>query len=98
MAKKIKIDMETYMTMINAKEKYYEKSIDLYYQNKALIQEIEILKDLLNKEQDTQVIKYQGKIYRITSTAHFSDVGEADTLDINATYYGEVNEDGKSEV
>lgn len=98
MAKKIKVDMETYMEIINAKEKYYEKSVDLYYKNKQLTQEIEILKDALNKEQNTKVIKYQGKIYRITSTTHYSDVGEADTLQICATIYGEVNKDGKSEV
>lgn len=94
MAKKIKIDMETYMSILNTREKYYEKSVDLSYKNKQLVREVEILKDALNKEQDTQVIKYQGKIYRITSNTHYSEIGEPDTLQICATYYGEVDMDG----
>jgi hypothetical protein len=98
MAKKIKIDMEYYTNLIDTREKYYEKSIDLHYKNKELIRENEVLKDALNKEQDTQLIKYQGKIYRITSTTHYSDIGEADTLQICATDRGEVNMDGKSEM
>ena len=94
MAKKIKIDMETYMSILNTREKYYEQSVDLSYKNKQLVREVEILKDALNKEQDTQVIKYQGKIYRIANTTHYSGVGELDTLTICATYYGEVDMDG----
>ena len=48
------------------------------------------LKALFDKEGDTQVIKYNGKLYRIVSTSHFHDECEADTLDINAVCVSEV--------
>jgi hypothetical protein len=76
--------MTSYMNVLDNKIKLFEEN--------------QILKELLNKEQDTQVIKYQGKLYRITSNVHYSELGEADYLQICATSYGEVNEDGKSEV
>jgi ribosomal protein S17E len=86
--KELRDKVDTYMTSyMNASH----DKIKLWEENK-------VLKDALNKEQDTQIIKYQGKIYKITSTAHFSDINEPDTLDINATYCGEVNEDGKGEM
>lgn len=77
---------------------YHQQLWEMQQKNAKLIRENENIRMLLDKEQDTQLIKYQGKIYKITSTAHFSDIGEADTLDINATYCGEVNKDGKGEV
>ena len=52
-------------------------------ENAKLQNENGYLKALFDKEGDTQVIKYNGKLYRIVSTSHFHDVGEADTLDIN---------------
>ena len=87
--------MKTYMGIIKNMVEYYKKSVDLHYQNKELIRENAFLKDALNKEQDTQFIKYYGKIYKIITTAHFSDIGEADILDINAIYCDEVNENGE---
>ena len=48
------------------------------------------LKALFDKEADTQVIKYNGKLYRIVSTSHFRDECGADTLDINAVCVSEV--------
>lgn len=77
---------------------YHQQLWEMQQENVRLIRENESIRMLLDKEQDTQLIKYQGKIYKITSTAHFSDISEADTLDINATYCGEVNKDGKSKM
>ena len=59
-------------------------------ENKKLRNENGYLKALFDKEGDTQVIKYNGKLYRIVSTSHFHDVGEADTLDINSVCVSEV--------
>lgn len=70
----------------DALKKFYEavgKTIELQNENGSL-------KALFDKEGDTQVIKYNGKLYRIVSTSHFRDVGEADTLDINAVCVSEV--------
>ena len=58
--------------------------------NKKLQNENGYLKALFDKEGDTQVIKYNGKLYRIVGTSHCHDEGEADTLDINAVCVGEV--------
>ena len=77
---------------------YHQQLWEMQQENARLIRENESIRILLDKEQDTQLIKYQGKIYKITSTAHFSDINEPDTLDINATYCGEVNEDGESKM
>ena len=77
---------------------YHQQLWEMQQENARLIRENECIRILLDKESDTQMIKYQGKIYKITNTTHYSDIGEPDTLQICATYCGEVNEDGKSEV
>ena len=59
-------------------------------ENTHLVRENEQLRMLFEKEGDTQVIKYNGKLYRIVSTSHFHDEVEADTLDINAVVVSEV--------
>ena len=97
----VKMSREEYREIINEKnsdidyarqqasdymQKFYEavdKTIELQRENGYL-------KALFDKEGDTQVIKYNGKLYRIVSTSHFHDVGEADTLDINAVCVSEV--------
>lgn len=58
--------------------------------NKKLQNENGYLKALFDKEGDTQVIKYGDKLYRIVSTSHFHDEGEADALDVNAVLVSEV--------
>lgn len=90
--------LDEYAELRDKVDKYMKLYMDTDHERVKLVEENKILKDLFDKEQDTQVIKYQGKIYKITSTSHFSDVGEADTLDINAVCVGEVNKDGKSEM
>ena len=64
--------------------KYHEQLRIEQAENNHLVRENEQLRMLFDKEADTQVIKYNGKLYRIVSTSHFRNAGEADTLDINA--------------
>ena len=47
------------------------------------------LKALFDKEGDTQVIKYNGKLYRIVSTSNYKDEAE-ETLDFTAVPVSEV--------
>ena len=71
-------------------DKYQERYYEKIGENAVLQRENGYLKALFDKEGDTQVIKYNGKLYRIVSTSHFHDEGEADTLDINAVLASEV--------
>jgi hypothetical protein len=98
---KIVLDRETYDKLCELKDRKYDYYIERYEQyqdryckevdeNKKLQKENGYLKALFDKEGDTQVIKYNGKLYRIVSTSHFHDVGEADTIDINAVCVSEV--------
>ena len=88
---KIVLYRETWEELINFKRELicdYRKETE---ENKKLQRENGYLKALFDKEGDTEVIKYNGKLYRIVSTSHFHDTGEADTLDINAVCVGEVS-------
>ena len=98
---KVVLDRETYERLLTLRdsntshymeyyEKFQDKFIEAVDENKKLQNENGYLKALFEKEGDTQVIKYNGKLYRIISTSHFHDVGEADTLDINAVIVSEV--------
>lgn len=75
-------------------EELFDKYQDRYYEasceNRDLREENGYLKALFDKEGDTQVIKYNGKLYRIVSASHFHDEGETDTLDVNAALVSEV--------
>jgi hypothetical protein len=90
--------LDEYAELRDKVDKYMELYMNTDIERVKLVEENKIFKDLFDKEQDTQVIKYQGKIYKIISTAHFSDLGEEDTIDINAVCVEEVNKDGKSEM
>lgn len=98
----VKMSKEEYREIINDKNSdiHYawgkaDEYMKLYHDeaNKVceLAKENGYLKALFDKEGDTEVIKYNGKLYRIVSTSHFHDVAEADTLDINAVCVYEVN-------
>lgn len=97
----VKMSKEEYWKIINDKNSDIHHAWDKadeymkLYRDEAnkvceLAQENGYLKALFEKESDTQVIKYNGKLYRIVSTSHFHDVGEADTLDIHAVIVSEV--------
>ena len=60
-----------------------EENAELKLQNKHLY-------GLFDKEGDTQVIKYNGKLYKIVSTQHCKGDGE-ETLDISLVPVSEVH-------
>lgn len=97
----VKMGKEEYREIINEKNSTIRHALDkadeymkLYRDeaNKAceLAEKNGYLKALFDKDGDTQVIKYNGKLYRIVSTIHSRNAGEADTLDINAVCVSEV--------
>ena len=47
-------------------DKYQDRYFQTYEENKTLQREIGYLNALFDKEGDTQIIKYNGKLYRIT--------------------------------
>ena len=71
-------------------DKYQDRYHEQISENKKLQRENGYLKALFDKEGDTEVIKYNGKLYRIVSASHFRNAGEADTIDINAVCLSEV--------
>ena len=87
---KIVLDRETWDELCERKHELVNDYHNERTENKKLQNENGYLKALFDKEGDTQVIKYNGKLYRIVSTSHFHDEGEADTLDINAVCVSEV--------
>lgn len=82
---KIVLDREAWDELCEQKRNLVNDYRDERVENNKLQKENGYLKALFDKEDDTQVIKYNGKLYRIVSTSHFHDEVEADTLDINAT-------------
>jgi hypothetical protein len=64
--------------------------VDEVSRNKELQHENGYLKALFDKEGDTQVIKYNGKLYRITSTTNYVEAGAEETLDFTAVPVREV--------
>ena len=87
---KIVLDRETWDELCEQKRNLVNDYRDERVENNKLQNENGYLKALFDKEGDTQVIKYNGKLYRIVSTSHFHDAEEADTLDINAVCVNEV--------
>ena len=81
---KIVLDRETWGELCEQKRNLVDDYRHERNENKKLQNENGYLKALFDKEGDTEVIKYNGKLYRIVSTSHFHDEGEVDTLDINA--------------
>lgn len=58
--------------------------------NKELQKKVGYLEALFDKEADTDVIKYNGKLYRITSTTNYVEAGVEETLDFTAVPVSEV--------
>ena len=69
---------------------YHSQLRDEQMKNNLLVRENERLKMLFDKETDTQVIKYNGKLYRITSTTNYVEAGVEETLDFTAVPVREV--------
>ena len=65
-------------------EKYWiDQYMDSAKREYKLTEEIADLKTLLSKEEDTQAIKYNGKLYRVASTTYYKDEA-GESLDITA--------------
>lgn len=99
---KVILDRETYERLLTLRdsnssyymqyyEKYQDKFIEQVDENKKLQNENGYLKALFDKESDTQVVKYNGKLYRITSTTNYVEAGVEETLDFTAVPVREVN-------
>ena len=71
-------------------DKYQDRYFHTYEENKTLQREIGYLQALFDKEGDTQVIKYNGKLYRIASTTNYVEAGVEETLDFTAVPVREV--------
>lgn len=71
-------------------DKYQDRYFQTYEENKTLQKEIGYLQALFDKEGDTQIIKYNGKLYRIASVTYYNDHAE-ETLDFTAVPVREVN-------
>ena len=72
-------------------DKYQDRYFQTYKENKTLQREIGRLQALFDKEGDTQIIKYNGKLYRITSITNYVQAGVEVTLDFTAVPVREVN-------
>lgn len=73
---------------------YRTSQMQLFDTNIKFFEENKILKELFDKEDDTQVIKYNGKLWRIVSGTHSFNPGEPDTLTVDTVLVREVNMDG----
>ena len=88
---KIVLDRETWEELVSLKRELIYDYRNEREENKKLQNENGCLKALFDKEGDTQVIKYNGKLYRITSTTHCKTAGVEETLDLTAVPWREVN-------
>ena len=98
---KVVLDRETYERLLTLRDsnssyymEYYEKYQDKFVkqvdENKKFQNQNGYLKALFDKEGDTQVIKYNGRLYRIMSINHYQD-GTEETLDFTAVPVSEVS-------
>lgn len=98
---KVVLDRETYERLLTLRdsnssyymeyyEKYQDKFIKQVDENKKLQNENGYLKALFDKEGDTQVIKYNGKLYKMVSATNYIEPGAEETLDISLVLVREV--------
>jgi cell shape-determining protein MreC len=87
---KIVLDRETWDELCEHKRELLNDYRNEVVENKKLQNENGHLKALFDKEDDTQVIKYNGKLYRITSITNYVEAGVEETLDFTATPVREV--------
>lgn len=81
---------ECRLKMIDDKIHWQDQWAEVFSRNTQLEKQNACLKTLIDKENDTQVIKYNGKLYRITSTTNYVEAGVEETLDFTATPVREV--------
>ena len=76
--KKIIEDLTGQLSELNMR--YFNLCEDI----RSLERENAILKKMFEDAADTQVIKYNGKLFRITNTSHFAFEDSEDTLNVDA--------------
>lgn len=81
---------ECKLQMIDDRIRLQDQWAEVFSENVKLEKQNACLKTLIDKENDTQVIKYNGKLYRITSTTHCKQAGVEETLDFTAVLVSEV--------
>ena len=86
---KVVLDRETWEELCESKRELVNDYRNEKVENKKLQHENGYLKALFDKESDTQVIKYNGKLYRIVNTQHCKGDGE-EALDISLVPVSEV--------
>lgn len=86
---KVVLDRETWEELCEFKRELVNDYRNEKVENKKLQNENGYLKALFDKESDTQVIKYNGKLYRIVNTRHCKGDGE-EALDISLVPVSEV--------
>ena len=86
---KIVLDKETWDELCEQKRNLVNDYRDERVENKKLQNENGYLKALFDKEGDTEVIKYNGKLFRIINTQHCKGDGE-EVLDISLVPVSEV--------
>ena len=91
------VTREHYDDMVKVKDntiEYYSKQVEYFVgllsDYAKLKNENGYIKALLDKEADTEIIKYNGKLYRIARKHHFMSDDNVDELDIEAVCVGEV--------
>ena len=76
-------------------EELFDKYQERYYaqvdENKNLQRKNRYLEALFDKESDTEVIKYNGKLYMIASITYCKDVDRGETIDFTAVPVSEVD-------
>ena len=86
----IVLNRETWEDLCESKRELVNDYYNERKENKKLQNENGYLKALCDKEGDTQVIKYNGKLYRIVSTTNYVEAGVEETLDFTAVPVSEV--------
>ncbi len=76
--KKIIEDLTGQLSELNMR--YFNLCEDI----RSLERENALLKNMFNSSEDTQAIRYNGKLFRITDTTHFKSNDAEDQLDVTA--------------
>ena len=98
---KVVLDREEYNNLVGYRDstveyltekkgEYLHKYCEELKKNAQLEGENGHLKALFDKEADTQVIKYNGKLYKIVSATNYIEGGVEETLDVSLVPVREV--------
>lgn len=88
----VKLDRETYESLVTSREArdaFKNFYINEREENNKLRSELGYYKALFDKESDTEVIKCNGKMYRIVRRTHCMSKYEGDSLDVETELINE---------